>query len=180
MAEEQAGSAEPGSRPESRPIRVDFSWSPQPADWRAAVRAVVPMYRWAQWFAAVLAVFGVVLVVLGDVLPGLYGLLAAAVIAVLPALRVRASFQRHPLASKTVTATADDHSVRMTVDDLARSDLAWTELPAWLETAQGIVLRTGPDRGSAIYPVPHRAFAAPDDEQRFRALLQRHIGPASR
>ncbi|WP_253766995.1 YcxB family protein [Goodfellowiella coeruleoviolacea] len=137
------------------------------------------MYRWAQWFAAVLAVFGVVLVVLGDVLPGLYGLLAAAVIAVLPALRIRASFQRHPLASRTVTGTADDHSVRMAVDELARSELAWTRLPAWQETPQGIVLRTGPGRADPIYPVPHRAFADPDDEQRFRELLHRHIGPAS-
>ncbi|MGM1062069.1 YcxB family protein [Saccharothrix sp. Mg75] len=157
-------------------MSVDFSWSPRPADWRDALRTAVPLYRWAPWFAAVLAVLGVVVLVLGMTWAGVFALALAAVIAALVPVGTAVNFHNHPLAAKTVTGTADAHSLRMSVGEAARSELNWDELPGWAETGRGFVLRTAT---TAMYAVPHRAFAGDDDVARFRSLLAEHVGPAA-
>jgi hypothetical protein len=157
---------------------IEFRWSPRPADWRDALRAAVPLYRWAPWFAGALAGCSVLLVALGDVAAGCYGLVAAAVVAALLPLAVRRSYRATALAGRTVTGHADDHAVRLTIGEEARSVLRWSALPAWSETSRGIVLRTGAGAASPVYAVPHRAFTEPGDVRRFRELLARHIGPA--
>ncbi|WP_291417571.1 YcxB family protein [Actinophytocola sp.] len=157
--------------------QLELRWDPRPGDWGDALRAVTPMYRWSPWFAAALAVFGAVLVALGEPLPGVFGLGCAAVIAVLPMLAVNSSFRRNPVAAATVTATVDDSSMRMmTVDGTAYSDLRWSTLSGWLETNRGFVLRTG--EATALFPVPNRAFGAQEERRRFRELLERTVGPA--
>jgi hypothetical protein len=137
---------------------IEFRWSPRPADWGDALRAAVPLYRWA----------------------GCYGLVAAAVVGALVPLAARRSFRATPLAGRTVTGHADAHAVWLTVGDEARSVLRWSALPAWSETSRSIVLRTGADVASPVYAVPHRAFADPGDARRFRELLTRHVGPPAR
>ncbi|GDY28607.1 YcxB family protein [Gandjariella thermophila] len=159
---------------------IEFQWSPRPSDWRDALRAAVPLYRWAPWFAGALAACSVLLLVLGDVAAGCYGLVAAAVVAALVPLAAHRSFRAAPLAGRTVTGHADDQAIRLTIGDEARSVVRWSALPAWSETSRNIVLRTGPGAASPVYAVPHRAFADPADARRFRELLARHIGPAGR
>jgi hypothetical protein len=159
---------------------VEFRWSPRPADWRDALRATVPLFRWAPWFAGALAACSLVLIGLGDVAAGVYGLVAAAVVAMLVPLAALRSFRANPLAARTVTGYADEDMLRLTIGDEARSVLRWSALPAWLPTSRSIVLRTGPGTGSPVYAVPRRAFTEPGDEQRFRELLARHVGPAGR
>jgi hypothetical protein len=159
------------------PDRLELRWNPTPADWSDALRAVLPLYRWAPWFAAALAAFGVVLLVAGQPLPGLFGLACAVVIAALPVLGVYSSFRRNPVAAATVTATVDDQSVRMmTVDGTAYSDLRWSALSGWLETKRGFVLRTGETAAGPLYPVPNRAFEEDAERTRFRELLEQHVG----
>lgn len=154
---------------------LELRWDPRPADWSDALRAVTPTYRWTPWFAAALAVFGVVLLVLGEPVPGLFGLGCAVVIGVLPLLGVYSSFRRNPVAAATVTATVDEQSMRMmTVDGTAYSDLRWSALSGWLETRRCFVLRTG--EASALFPVPLRAFGDQAELTRFRELLDRRIG----
>ncbi|MCT2587045.1 YcxB family protein [Actinophytocola gossypii] len=158
---------------------LELRWDPHPADWGDAVRAVTPVYRWSPWFAGALAVFAVVLLVLDEPLPGLFGLGCAVLIAVLPPLTVNFSFRRNPVAATTVTATADDASLRMmTIDGTAYSDLRWSTLAGWLETRRGFVLRTG--EATALLPVPLRAFGDEAEQARFRELLGRQLGPANR
>ncbi len=159
--------------------RLELRWDPRPGDWGDALRAVTPLYRWSPWFATALATFGAVLVVLGVVLPGVFGIACAAVIVALPMLDVYAGFRRNPVAASTVTATVDDASMRMmTVDGTAYSDLRWSALAGWLETNRGFVLRTGD--AAALFPVPHRAFGAQEERRRFRDLLERQVGPEKR
>jgi hypothetical protein len=159
--------------------RLELRWDPMPADWGDAMRAVVPLYRWSPWFAGALAGFSVVLLVLGQPYPGVFGLVCAVVIAAIPVLAVRTSFRSNPVAGSTVTATVDDQSLRMmTIDGTAYSDLDWARLASWVETRRGFVLRTGAGAASPVYPVPGRAFTKPAERQRFRELLQRHLGPA--
>lgn len=161
--------------------RLDLRWDPEPWDWADALRAVVPMYRWSPWFAGALAVFSVVLLFLGQPVPGIFGLVCAVVIAAIPVAGVWASFRGNPVAGSLVTATADDSSLRMmTVDGTAYSDVRWASLSGWLQTGRGFILRTGESQDSAVYPVPHRAFGQPADRQRFRELLEEHLGPAGR
>jgi hypothetical protein len=159
--------------------RFELRWDPRPADWSDALRAVTPLYRWSPWFAVALAAFGVVLVVLGEAVPGIFGLVCAAVIAALPLLGVYSSFHRNPVAAATVTATADEHSLRMmTVDGTAFSDLRWATLSGWLETRRCFVLRT--DASTSLFPVPLRAFGEAAELDRFRELLGRQLGPENR
>ncbi|WNV88703.1 YcxB family protein [Umezawaea sp. Da 62-37] len=158
---------------------VDFRWSPEPADWGDALRSAVPMFRWATWFSVVVAAGSVVLLLSGQTAPGLFGLGAAVVVAVLVPVQVRIDFGGHPLAAGTVTATADDHSLRMTVGEAARSELPWAHLPTWTETRRGFILRTEAGARGPMYAVPHRAFEDNGDRNRFRDLLVRHVGPAA-
>lgn len=158
---------------------VDFRWAPEPGDWGDALRTAVPMFRWAPWFALALVVGSVVALVLDLTAAGVFGLVGAVVVAVLVPVQVRFSFRGHPLAASTVTATADDHSLRMSVGESARSEVAWDELPGWTETARGFVLRTVDGARGPMYAVPHRAFDEDADRERFRALLVEHVGPAS-
>ncbi len=156
--------------------RLELRWDPHPADWSDALRTVTPMYRWTPWFAAALAVFGAVLLVLGEPVPGLFGIGCAAEIGALPLLGVYSSFRRNPVAAATVTATVDEQSLRMmTVDGTAYSDLRWSTLTGWLETRRSFVLRTG--EAAALFPVPLRAFGDQAELDRFRALLGREVGP---
>lgn len=158
--------------------RLELRWDPLPADWSDALRAVLPLYRWAPWFAAGLAALGTVLLIAGQPLPGLFGLGCAVVIAALPVVGVYSSFRRNPVAAATVTATVDDQSVRMmTIDGTAYSDLRWSALSGWLETRRGFVLRTGEATSSPLYPVPNRAFGKQAERARFRELLEQHVGP---
>lgn len=158
---------------------LELRWDPVPSDWADALRAVVPLYRWSPWFSVALAVFSVVLLFLGQPVPGIFGLVCAVVIAAIPFLGVWSSFRGNPVAGSTVTATVDENSLRMmTIDGTAYSDVRWSTLSGWLQTGRGFVLRTGNSQASAVYPVPHRAFEQPADRQRFRELLEQHLGPA--
>ncbi len=151
-------------------------WDPEVGDWADGVRAVVPHARRAPWFAAAFGAFSVGLLVFGQPAPGVFGLFCALVIAALPALGVRHSFRRDPVAGRTVTAEVDERSVRMmTVDGTAYSDLVLADLAGWLETERNFVLRTG---SGAFHPIPGRAFAGTEDLDRFRDLLERTLGPA--
>ncbi len=159
--------------------RLELRWDPRPGDWGDALRAVTPLYRWSPWFATAMATFGAVLVVLGMPLPGVFGIVCAAVIAALPVIDVYTSFRRNPVAAATVTATVDESSMRMmTIDGTAYSDLRWSALAGWLETNRSFVLRT--DQASALLPVPNRAFGAQEERRRFRELLERQVGPEKR
>ncbi|WP_433273118.1 YcxB family protein [Actinosynnema sp. CS-041913] len=155
-------------------MSVDFSWSPRSADWGDALRAAVPLYRWAPWFGLALGVLGVVVLFLGMTWAGVFGIALAVIIIALVPVGAAVNFHNHPLAAKTVTGSADDHSLRMSVGDAARSELAWDELPGWSETPRGFVLRTAT---TAMFAVPHRAFTGADDVDRFRSLLVAHVGP---
>ncbi|MEU5692227.1 YcxB family protein [Actinosynnema sp. NPDC020468] len=157
-------------------VSVDFAWSPHPADWRVALRTAVPLYRWAPWFGLVLAALGVVVLVLGMTVAGVFGLVLAVIIIALVPVGTAVNFHNHPLAAKAVAGTADAHSLRMSVGNAARSELSWAELPGWTESGRTFVLRT-PDSG--MYAVPHRAFAGTEAVDRFRALLAEHVGPAA-
>ncbi len=158
---------------------VDFRWSPEPADWGDALRSAVPMFRWAPWFAALVLAGSVVLLLSGSTAPGLFGIAVAGLIAVLIPVQVRIDFSGHPLAANTVTATADHHSLRMTVGDSARSELPWTHLPTWTETRRGFILRTQEGARGPMYAVPYRAFEDNNARNRFRDLLVRYVGPAA-
>ncbi len=166
----------PRNHEEDRAVSVDFSWSPRPADWRDALRTAVPLYRWAPWFGLALGAFGVVVLFLGMTWAGVFGVALAVVIVALVPIGTAVNFHNHPLAAKQVTGSADDRSLRMSVGDAARSELAWDDLPGWSETSAVFVLRTG---SAAMYAVPHRAFAGSDDVDRFRSLLVEHVGPAA-
>ncbi|RKT55960.1 YcxB family protein [Saccharothrix australiensis] len=157
-------------------MSVDFSWSPRPGDWRDALRTAVPLYRWAPWFGAVLGALGVVVLFLGMTWAGVFGIALAVIIVALVPVGTAVNFHNHPLAAKPVTGSADAHSLRMSVGDAARSELAWAELPGWSETSRVFVLRTGT---AAMFAVPHRAFAGAEDVERFRSLLVAHVGPAA-
>lgn len=153
---------------------LELRWDPEPGDWADGLRATVPMYRFAPAFAGAFAVVSVVLVLVGQPWAGVFGMGAAAVIALLPLVAVRASFHRNPVAATTVTAKVDEQSLRMmTIDGTAYSDVDWATLSGWLETRRGFVLRTPT---SAFYPVPNRAFAKPEQRQHFQELLRRRLG----
>ena len=179
----------PGSRGHRRRVRttgvisvghMELRWDPEPGDWTDGLRAAVPVYRFAPWFAAAFGVAAIVLVSLGRLYAGMFGVVCAAVIAVLPAIGMRLSFHRNPVAATTMTAKADERSLRlMTIDGTAYSELDWVKLAGWQETRRGFVLRTGPGRASPFYQVPNRAFAEPEQRQQFRELLERRIGPTA-
>lgn len=158
---------------------VDFKWAPSPADWRASLRAMVPMFRWAPWFALVLGVFSLVLLFgFGDMLPAaLFGLVFALVIGFMEPVAVWWRFSSDEMISRTVVGSADDQSFRMAVGTSVREEIVWEELPGWTETRQGFVLETL-DEGAASLSVPHRAFASDEDVASFRTLLEEHIGPS--
>jgi hypothetical protein len=159
-------------------MALELRWDPAPSDWGDALRAVYPLYRWAPWFGAVLAALGVVLLVAGQPLPGVFGLLCGLVIVAMPAVAVGHQFRRNPVAASTVTATVDDQSFRMmTVDGTAYTELRWPTLAGWVETKHNFVLRTG---GSALFPVPGRAFGTQEDLDGFRDLLRGVLGDPAR
>jgi hypothetical protein len=159
---------------------MELRWDPAPGDWVDGLRAAVPIYRFAPWFAAAFGAAAVVLVFLGQLYAGLFGMFCAAVIAGLPVLGVWLSFRRNPVAATTMTASVDEQSMRlMTIDGTAYSDLDWVKLSGWLETRRGFVLRTGQGRDSPFYPVPNRAFTEPEQRQEFRELLERRLGPVN-
>lgn len=157
--------------------QVEFHWWPKPADWTDALRATLPVYRWAPWFAGAMAVGSVVLLVVGQWVAGGFGLCAAVVVAAIPVIGVYSAFRANPVASSEVTAVADRHAMRMmTVDGTAHTELSWPQVTAWQRTRRGYLLRTGQSVGE-MYPVPHRAFSD-DDGDAFGTLLTEHVGTA--
>ncbi|WP_258950289.1 YcxB family protein [Lentzea californiensis] len=140
---------------------------------------MVPMFKWAPWFALVLAVFSLVLLLgFEDTLPvALFGLLCALVIGFMEPVAVWWRFTSDEMISRTVMGSADARSFRMAVGNAVREEIVWEELPGWTETRQGFVLETL-DEGAASLSVPHRAFASDEDLTSFRSLLEEHIGPA--
>ncbi|AHH96376.1 hypothetical protein GCM10010174_76230 [Kutzneria viridogrisea] len=156
---------------------VEFSWEPEPADRRDALRAVAPVVRWAPWFAAALAAMSAVLLVAGNASSGALGMIAAAAVLVIVPWQARLLYRDNLPANQLVLASADEFALRMSGPASAPSELAWTALRGWQETEHGIVLRTGSRPYSPVYSVPHRAFAAPSDEHGFRELLIRRVGP---
>ena len=153
---------------------LELQWDPEPGDWADGLRAIVPLYRFAPAFAGVFAVVGFGLLALGQPVAGAFGLVCAVIIMGFPLVTVWTSFHRNPVAGTTVTAKADEESLRMmTIDGTAYSDVDWTTLTGWQETRRGFVLRMG---GRSFYPVPNRAFAKPEQRQRFQELLVRRIG----
>lgn len=158
---------------------VDFRWAPSPADWRASLRTMVPMFKWAPWFALVLGVFSLVLLLgFEDALVvGLFGLVCALVIGLMEPVAVWWRFSSDEMISRTVMGSADDRSFRLAVGNAVREEIVWEELPGWTETRQGFVLETL-DEGAASLSVPHRAFASAEDVTSFRSLLEQRIGPA--
>lgn len=158
---------------------VDFKWAPSPADWRASLRAMVPMFRWAPWFALALGVFSLVLLFgFDDMVPvAVFGLVFALVIGFMEPVAVWWRFSSDEMISRTVVGSADDQSFRMAVGTSVREEIVWEELPGWTETRQGFVLETL-DEGAASLSVPHRAFASDEDVASFRTLLEEHIGPS--
>lgn len=157
---------------------MELRWDPAPSDWNDALRAVYPMYRWTPWFALGLGVLAVVLLAAGQPAPGFFGLLCAVIIAALPMVAVWQQFRRNPAAAATVTATVDEQSLRMmTVDGTAYTDLRWSTMAGWVETKHNFVLRTG---GTALFPVPGRAFGKQEDLDGFRDLLRGVLGEPSK
>ncbi|MGX7829762.1 YcxB family protein [Actinokineospora sp. 24-640] len=156
------------------PAHLKLRWSPEAADWADAVRTIVPFTRWAPWFAAALGAFSTVLIVLGQVTPGVFGVVCAVLIAVLPGLGARLAFNRNPIAGRTVTAEVDERHIRMmTLDGTAYSALAVADLAGWAETERNFVLRTAE---GGVHPVPGRAFDSTEDIDRFRDLLAKALG----
>jgi YcxB-like protein len=158
---------------------VDFKWAPSPADWRASLRAMVPMFKWAPWFAVALGGFSLVLLFGfdADMVPvAVFGLVCALVIGFMEPVAVWWRFSSDEMISRTVMGSADDQSFRMAVGTAVREEIVWDELPGWTETRQGFVLETL-DAGAASLSVPHRAFASDEDLSSFRTLLRHHIGP---
>ncbi|HEX8870058.1 MAG TPA: YcxB family protein [Lentzea sp.] len=158
---------------------VDFKWAPSPADWRASLRTMVPMFKWAPWFAVALDVFSLVLLFGfdGEMVPiAVFGLVCALVIGFMEPVAVWWRFSSDEMISRTVVGSADDQSFRMAVGTAVREEIVWDELPGWTETRQGFVLET---LDAASLSVPHRAFASDEDLTSFRTLLEQHIGPAN-
>jgi hypothetical protein len=152
---------------------LELKWDPTPGDWADGLRATVPIYRYAPFFAAAFAIGGVVVVLLGQLGAGVFGMACSAVIALFPVIAVRLSFHRNPVAATTVTAKVDESSLRlMTIDGTAYSDLEWENLSGWLETRRGFVLRSD----SGLYPVPNRAFTESGQRAQFRDLVVRRLG----
>lgn len=158
-------------------MSVDFRWAPEPADWRASLRTMVPMFRWAPWFALALGAMSVVLLFLDMTAAGIFGLVFAVIIGFMEPVAVWWRFSSNDLVSQTVVGSADEYSFRMAVGGAIREEIDWAELPSWTETRTGFVLSTL-DEGAVALSVPHRAFSGTDDQQRFRELLERHIGPS--
>ncbi|WP_233157958.1 YcxB family protein [Actinokineospora bangkokensis] len=149
-------------------------WEPVPADWSDGVRAVLPFARWVPWFAAALGVFSAVLLVLGQVLPAVFGLCCAVLIGALPPFAAWSAFRRDPIAGRVITAEVDERSLRMmTLDGTAYSVVEFAGLAGWRETERSFVLATG---GSAFHVVPGRAFASTEDIDAFRGLLTAALG----
>jgi len=159
-------------------MALELRWDPAPSDWSDALRAVYPMYRWAPWFGLGLGALAVVLLVAGQPVPGFFGVLCALIIVAMPMVAVWSQFRRNPVAAATVTATVDEQSFRMmTVDGTAYTDLRWSTMAGWVETKHNFVLRTG---GSALFPVPGRAFGEQEDLDGFRDLLRQQLGEPSK
>ncbi|HEX6357797.1 YcxB family protein [Actinophytocola sp.] len=166
------------TRKDGIPMALELRWDPAPSDWNDALRAVYPTYRWAPWFALGLGALAIVLLIAGQPAPGFFGLVAAMIIAAMPMVAVWVQFRRNPVAAATVTATVDEQSFRMmTIDGTAYTDLRWPTLAGWVETKHNFVLRTG---GTALFPVPARAFTKQEDLDGFRDLLRAKLGEPSR
>ncbi|WP_031469961.1 YcxB family protein [Sciscionella sediminilitoris] len=155
----------------STPIR--FSWTLRRADHLDLLRTSMPLIRFAPLFAAALAVAGVVLLVLGQWLPGVLGLVLGALVLAVPYWQAVLSERHYPLAGKEISASADQTRVKLDVAAHAHSELAWDRISGWSDTGRTIVLRTGSAGG---YPIPRRAFTDPGQAAEFTKLLHAKVG----
>lgn len=156
---------------------IRLRWEPSPGDWSDGIKATVPFARRSVWFAAAFGVFSIVLLVVGQPIPGVFGLVCALLIAAMPSIGTRLAFRRNPIAGRTVTADVDGHVIRMmTLDGTAYSDIVLADLDGWAETERNFVLHTG---SGGFHPLPGRAFDSVEDLDRFRDLLVRTVGPAA-
>jgi hypothetical protein len=157
-------------------VRVEFSWEPEAADRRDALRAVAPAVRWAPAFAVCLVILAAVLLLADNTSAALLSLVAAAAVAIGVPWQASLLYRDTLSANQRVRATADEHALRMHGTGLP-DELVWSSLQSWHETEHGIVLRLGARAHGPVYAVPHRAFALPSDEHMFRELLIRRVGP---
>ncbi|MFC0432681.1 YcxB family protein [Kutzneria buriramensis] len=157
-------------------MRVEFSWEPEPADRRDALRAVAPAVRFAPAFAVCLVMLAAVLLLVDNPSAALLCLVAAGAVAIGVPWQARLLYRDTVSANQRVRATADEYALRLHGTGLP-GELAWSSLQAWHETEHGIVLRAGARAHGPVYAVPHRAFALPSDEHMFRELLIRRVGP---
>jgi hypothetical protein len=157
-------------------VRVEFSWEPEPADRRDALRVVAPAVRFAPAFSICLVTLAAVLLVAGNTQAAVLSLVAAGAVAVGVPWQARLLYRDAMSANQLVRATADEFALRMHGTGLP-GELAWSSLQGWQETEHGIVLRIGARAHGPVYAVPHRAFALPSDEHMFRELLIRRVGP---
>ncbi|MEV6605626.1 hypothetical protein [Kutzneria sp. NPDC051319] len=157
-------------------MRVEFSWEPEAADRRDALRAVAPAVRWAPAFAVCLVVVAAVLLLADNTSAAVLSLVAAAAVAIGVPWQASLLYRDTLSANQRVRATADEFALRMHGMGLP-DELAWSCMQSWQETEHGIVLRIGARAHGPVYAVPHRAFALPADEHMFRELLIRRVGP---
>ena len=157
-------------------MRVEFSWEPEPADRRDALRAVAPAVRFAPAFSICLVLVAAALLVAGNTQAAVLRLVAAGAVAVGVPWQASLLYRDAMSANQLVRATADEFALRMHGAGLP-GELAWSSLQGWQETEHGIVLRIGARAHGPVYAVPHRAFALPSDEHMFRELLIRRVGP---
>ena len=157
-------------------MRVEFSWEPEAADRRDALRAVAPAVRWSPAFAVCLVVLAAVLLLADNNSAAVLSLVAAAAVAIGVPWQASLLYRDTLSANQRVRATADEYALRMHGTGLP-DELVWSSLQSWHETEHGIVLRLGARAHGPVYAVPHRAFALPSDEHMFRELLIRRVGP---
>jgi len=168
-------------------VYVEFSWEPEPADRRDALRSVAPVVRWAPWFAAALAAMSGVLIIAGNVSSGLLGLVAAASVAIIVPWQARLLFRDTLPANQRVRACADEFALRLEGAGSPLSELSWAALRGWQETDRGSCCAPVPAPTTStrarhagvrpVYSVPHRAFALPADEHSFRELFDQARRP---
>lgn len=138
------------------------------------LRASLPLVRFAPWFAGAFLGAAVLLAFLGQWLPAVFGIVAAAVVAALPYLQAGVSERNYPLAGKEIRASADPQRLKLDIDAHAHSELRWDKIRSWSDTGRTIVLRAQDAAGG--YPIPHRAFRDPAQAQAFTQLLHSAVG----
>lgn len=153
---------------------IRFRWTLNRADHLDLLRSCARLVRFAPLFAAALLIAGVVLAVLGQWLPALFGMLLGVVILLLPYWQAEQSRRSYPLAGEEIRASADDEGVKLDIAAHAHSELHWRRISGWSDTGRTIVLRTSHTAGG--YPIPRRAFEDHGQAEAFTELLHTKLG----